>query len=688
MKTISLTTIIIFFSLSLFSQAITWDWTHTLSSTHENFSQKILLDNNQNMYVLGCFKDTLAFESDSIFSSGVFSFFLVKFDNTGNYQWVRDFTVGFYMYSDMMLDSDGNIYLGLSYSGGLTMFDGYTTNNPGFIAKFNPQGNLIWSNEIANSSNSGILIKSLEYGPNGEILVGGTFSNDMAIDTISRTGSAGMINSYVLVMDTAGNATKCTIVSVDDEMAGVGGLVEIATDLNGWTILLHNTGNYDLGNGVFVPSCYGMTIARFNTLGLCQWAVSSQEWVDISDFYCDNQNIYITGVYSSTLTVDTCAISNVGGNTGMFVLKMNQDGHTLWIKGYNDEDTDTEMGVCIAADFNKNIYIMAGFNGTSVLGNDTLTANGYTVADGAWDDVILCKMDSMGNPVWAENGGDIANRNMGSIYTSIEGDVYFVGYTLTSNFKSIDVKNSFLARIDNTNPPGSAGIITPFSVCENSTGVEFTLPEVINADTYNWTLPAGMSGTSNTNTILVDIAQGASSGTISVYAINSNGVGESSDVLITVNSVPNTPVISFNNDTLYSDASSGNQWYNSSGIIAGATDTIYIPAVSDTYYCIVTETGCSSIPSNSIYVDVLSVNDMQNVKVAVYPNPCNGMLRITGNQISSIEITDIMGNMVIKVDNINTNDYSLNLENLSSGIYNVNVFDYFGKNFIKFVMTE
>lgn len=687
MKTISLTTIILLFSLSLFSQTMAWDWTKTLSSTHENFSQKIIRDGDQNMFVLGCFKDTLVFGTDSIFSSGAYSFFLVKFDNTGNYQWVRDFTVGFYMYSDMMLDIDGNIYLGLSYSGGLTM-DGYSTLNPGFIAKFNPQGNLIWSNEIANSSNSGILIKSLEYGANGEILVGGTFSNDMAIDTITRTGSAGMINSYVLVIDTAGNAATCKIVSVDDEMAGVGGLVEIATDVNGWTILLHNTGNFDLGNGVFVPACYGMTIARFNTLGLCQWAVSSQDWVDVADFYCDDENIYVTGVYMSSLTVDTCTISNVGGNSGMFVLKMNQDGHALWLKGYNDEDGDSEMGLCISADFNKNIYIMAGFFGTSILGNDTLVANGYTAIDGMWDDMLICKMDSMGNPIWAENAGDIADRNFGSINTTIEGDIYFVGYTLTTNTKAIDVKNSFIARLDNTNLPGAAGIISPLFVCENSTSVEFTLPEVINADTYNWTLPVGMSGTSTTNTILVDVAQGASSGTISVYAINSNGIGESSDVLITVNSVPNTPAISFNNDTLYSDASTGNQWYNTSGIITGATDTIYVPTVSDTYYCIVTETGCPSVPSNSISVDVLSVNDIQNVKLAIYPNPCSGMLRITGNQILGIEITDIMGKMVMKVNNINTNDYSLNLETLSPGVYNVHILDSFGKNFIKFVLTE
>ncbi len=76
----------------------------------------------------------------------------------------------------------------------------------------------------------------------------------------------------------------------------------------------------------------------------------------------------------------------------------------------------------------------------------------------------------------------------------------------------------------------------------------------------------------------------------------------SGDVIITVNAVPEQPTIEQQGDVLVSSAASGNQWYNSTGMIAGATNQSYTPTETDDYYVIVSnEFGCESEPSDSYY---------------------------------------------------------------------------------------
>lgn len=91
----------------------------------------------------------------------------------------------------------------------------------------------------------------------------------------------------------------------------------------------------------------------------------------------------------------------------------------------------------------------------------------------------------------------------------------------------------------NADPPSPAGIISgPVTVCSGQSQVAYSVDEITGATSYNWTLPAGAVGNSNTNTILVDFGPTATSGNISVYGTNLYGNGPSSSLAITVNPLP------------------------------------------------------------------------------------------------------------------------------------------------------
>lgn len=96
--------------------------------------------------------------------------------------------------------------------------------------------------------------------------------------------------------------------------------------------------------------------------------------------------------------------------------------------------------------------------------------------------------------------------------------------------------------------PSAAGAITgTASICQGSDGITYTVPEITDATGYVWSLPAGatISSGTNTNSITVDFSNTASSGNITVYGTNACGGNGavSPNFLVTVNALPDTSLI-------------------------------------------------------------------------------------------------------------------------------------------------
>ncbi len=90
--------------------------------------------------------------------------------------------------------------------------------------------------------------------------------------------------------------------------------------------------------------------------------------------------------------------------------------------------------------------------------------------------------------------------------------------------------------------PAAAGAVTGMNtVCAGSLGVSYSIPTIVNATSYVWTLPAGavIATGDGTNNITVDYAPDAVSGTISVYGNNLCGNGTPSAAFaVAVNPLP------------------------------------------------------------------------------------------------------------------------------------------------------
>jgi hypothetical protein len=87
-----------------------------------------------------------------------------------------------------------------------------------------------------------------------------------------------------------------------------------------------------------------------------------------------------------------------------------------------------------------------------------------------------------------------------------------------------------------TQLPVAAGTVTgTANTCDDEMGVPYLVPAITNATSYNWSY----TGTGETingtgNSITVDFAAGATSGDLSVYGVNSCGIGAASTFSVTV----------------------------------------------------------------------------------------------------------------------------------------------------------
>ncbi|MFZ4398697.1 MAG: N-acetylmuramoyl-L-alanine amidase [Bacteroidales bacterium] len=118
------------------------------------------------------------------------------------------------------------------------------------------------------------------------------------------------------------------------------------------------------------------------------------------------------------------------------------------------------------------------------------------------------------------------------------------------------------------------------------------------------------------------------------------------------NIIPQAPGITQNGNTLFSNYSYGNQWYNEFGLIQGATNQTYLVTSNGSFYDIVTINGCSSDPSNTIqFGSSIEINQNTIKVIKIYPSPAfeKFIIEISGNKDNfNFEILNSIGQIVYK----------------------------------------
>ena len=427
-----------------------------------NYANSVSADANGNVFLTGCFMtNIIVFGSDTlngVFSGGAY-IFVVKYDANGNVLWAKKQGGEGYGYS-VSTDASGNAFITGWFFAPYIVFGSDTLkNNAGgtnvFIAKYDPNGNVLWAKRAGGTGNDNGW--SVSADASGNAFVAGYFSSPKIIfglDTLTRAGSNDM---FIAKYDSNGNVlwAKRAGGTGDDESWSA------SADASGNVFV---TGYFTSPKIIFGSDTLthaGIFIAKYDANGNVLWAHSAGGTGGGTGYSVSADaggNVFVTGNFSSPKIIFG---SDTLTNAGVFIAKYDANGNALW--AHSAGGTGGGIGNSISADAWGNVFVTGEFsNPTIIFGSDTLSSS---VASGF--QMFIVKYDANGNVICGSalardgyNNGVSAdhfgNAYIGSIYSANTANPFIIGTDSLTNHLGVFVAKFKCNINDAVNEPNNA----------------------------------------------------------------------------------------------------------------------------------------------------------------------------------------------------------------------------------------
>jgi hypothetical protein len=307
----------------------------------------------------------------------------------------------------------------------------------GFISKFDPSGNLIWSTYYGSSADD--FLNKLVCGPDNSIyVVGHTPGTDLPLSSNPfQATNAGSYDAFVIKLNASGQRVWATY------FGGPGG------DL-GLDITIDNQQNIFFGgstSGLSLPTTAGCFqnsnngpldawLAKFSSGGSRIWCTffggSASE--DLHAVTTDNQGnaIMVGGTYSQDLPVSNGCFQNVNlGVADVFVVKFNSLGQRIFANYIGGNAAEDAYGIK-TDDFNN--IIISGY--TSSL-DFPVTANCFQSNLASGTDLFVLKLSPTGGMGWATYFGGNGNEFLYGMDTKGDRKYILAASTTSTNLPVI-----------------------------------------------------------------------------------------------------------------------------------------------------------------------------------------------------------------------------------------------------------
>ena len=400
----------------------------------------VVAGDSGDIYVTGKFGDTVDFDPgpgvDERHIDPYSACYLAKYDQDGNYKWVRTWGNGsdYISPNSVAIDSTGAAYVTGTYAGtvefgpsiSLTSVNG---SYDAFISKVDSDGNFLWTYGWG-----GVRVDQgydVAVDENDCVYVGGAFRETVDFDPgpgVDEITYAGWWDCYLIKFASDGTYQYVrTWGGIEEDRVW-----EIATDLNGGvyaTGVFRETVDFDPGPSEDIHSTTGgrsdgdAFISRFDLDGNFQWAVTwgDEELQSIRSMAANATGCYISHVCSEPMDLDPGPDFNDGGLTdgGLYISHFTIDGSLDILIAW---DT-THLGSAAIAANQDNLYLI-----TNTFNYYTIDLDpGPGVDEFAVSGPIISKLDSNGQYQWARAFPAAGYSGRNSIATASPEDAFIIG---------------------------------------------------------------------------------------------------------------------------------------------------------------------------------------------------------------------------------------------------------------------
>lgn len=192
--------------LAKYDSAMTLLWVKSVANTNDVSGVGMNLDAAGNLYLMGYFNSpSITFDTTTLNNpgSGLYSYFLVKYDNNGNIIWtIKPNGGNTTANGKLVVDSSGNSFIIGRYTANFVMGSNTFVHAGGqdiFMARYSSTGSFVWCKTIGNTLDD--YTADIALAPNGNCHVAGNFLSDsltFGTTVLTNQGNDSTFTEYFL----------------------------------------------------------------------------------------------------------------------------------------------------------------------------------------------------------------------------------------------------------------------------------------------------------------------------------------------------------------------------------------------------------------------------------------------------------------------------------------------------------
>jgi chitodextrinase len=429
-------------------------WVKGLGGAGSDSARSVAVDGSGNSVMAGYFSGTADFGGGNLTSAGGFDIVIAKYSAAGNHIWSKRFGgTGDETVNRIALDSNGNVLV-VGYFTGTADFGGGSVSGTGgrdmFIAKYSATGAYVWAKTFGGSTGTDDVAYGVATDASGNVIVTGYFSGQIDFGTGPLWSAFGGLDTFLVKFTSAGVASWAeNFTNTGDDQGR-----SVAVDSAGNIVLTgYYMGSIDFGGGSLVSlGGSDVFVAKFSPAGAHLWSHTyGSIYADFSYSVAVDTagNIFLSGSFFGTADI------NFGGgalprngSTATFLVKLSSAGAHVWSKSFTGTG-DNSPGGGVTTDASGNVLISGGFYSTISLGGSVMNSTAFNIQG-----VYVGKFSSTGTHLWSQAFNGTSSESSTGIATDATGHVMVTGlFPGTATFNSTvlscaGVTDMFLLRLD------------------------------------------------------------------------------------------------------------------------------------------------------------------------------------------------------------------------------------------------